>query len=141
MPYLDRNSFIALLGRLGSADDAEVLASAREIDRRVREGGVAWDDLLIPPPGAVAEVDEDSYRGAFTDDDLLDMGPPRRREGYGDDVALIDELLADPDLSAETRQELLDFKSDIAEGEFTDMDSRYLHDLHNRLTRRARRTA
>jgi hypothetical protein len=139
MPYLNRDSFIALLDRLGSTDDAEVLASAREIDRRMRESGVSWNDLLVPPPAGVK--DEDGYRGAFTDDDLLDLDPPRRAGGYGDDVGLIDELLAQPSLNAETRQELLDFKSDIADGEFTDMDSRYLRDLHNRLTRKARKSA
>ena len=51
-------------------------------------------------------------------------------EGGGQWRALIDELLANQDLAPETRQELLDFKSDMAEGEFTDMDAKYLRGLH-----------
>ncbi|WP_158044670.1 hypothetical protein [Skermanella pratensis] len=137
MPHLDRDSFIALLGRLGDPDEAEVLASAREIDRRVRESGLSWNDLLVPPQGA---VDED-YHGAFTDDDPLEVGPVRRPGGYPDDLTLIEELLSHDTLSPGARQELLDFKSDIAEGEFTDMDSKYLRDLHARLSRQARRSA
>jgi hypothetical protein len=97
MPYLDRASFIALLDRLGSADDSEALAAAREIDRRKRDAGATWADLL----------------------------------------ALIERLLADHDLSEDTRRELLDFRDDIAEGEFTEMDSRYLRNLEARLNRRS----
>lgn len=143
MPHLDRDSFIALLDRLGDPDEAEVLATAREIDRRVRESGVTWSELLAPPPSAPRGSGEsyDDYRGAFTDDDLFDIDQPRPREGYAGDTALIDELLANQDLAPETRQELLDFKSDMAEGEFTDMDAKYLRGLHARLTRQTHPTA
>ncbi len=143
MPHLDRNSFIALLDRLGDPDETEVLATAREIDRRVRESGMTWSELLAPPPSATRGSGEsyDEYRGAFTDDDLFDVDQPRPREGYASDTALIDELLANQDLAPETRQELLDFKSDIAEGEFTDMDAKYLRGLHARLTRQTHSTA
>ena len=70
MPHLDRDSFIALLDRLGDPDEAEVLATAREIDRRVRESGMTWSELLAPPPSAARGSGEsyDDYRGAFTDD-------------------------------------------------------------------------
>jgi hypothetical protein len=143
MPHLDRDSFIALLNRLGDPDEAEALAAAREIDRRVRESGLTWSELLVPPSSATGIKGEgyDNYSGAFTDDDLFDVVPPRAREGYGSDTALIEELLANQDLAPETRQELLDFKSDIAEGEFTDMDAKYLRDLYTRLTRQSRRSA
>jgi hypothetical protein len=143
MPHLDRDSFIALLGRLGDPDEAEVLATAREIDRRVRESGMTWSELLAPPPSAARGSGEsyDDYRGAFTDDDLFDVDQPRPREGYASDTALIDELLANQELAPETRQELLDFKSDIAEGEFTNMDAKYLRGLHARLTRQSHSTA
>ena len=75
MPHLDRDSFIALLDRLGDPDEAEVLATAREIDRRVRESGMTWSELLAPPPSAARGSGEsyDEYRGAFTDDDLFDV--------------------------------------------------------------------
>jgi hypothetical protein len=144
MPHLDRDSFIALLDRLGDPDEAKVLAAAREIDRRVRESGLTWSDLLAPPPSATdsgAQEDYEDVHGTFTDDDPFDINAPRRPENYRSDMALIDELLAHQDLTPETRQELTDFKSDIAEGEFTNMDAKYLRDLHARLTRRSSRSA
>jgi hypothetical protein len=144
MPHLDRDSFIALLDRLGDPDEAKALVAAREIDRRVRESGLTWSDLLTPPPSATgsgAQEDYEDVHGAFTDDDPFDIDAPRRPENYRSDTALIDELLAHQDLTPETRQELTDFKSDIAEGEFTNMDAKYLRDLHARLTRQPRRSA
>ena len=141
MPNLDRDSFIALLNRLGDPDEAEALAAAREIDRRVRESGLTWSELLVAPPSATSGENYDDYRGAFTDDDPFDTTPPRPREGYASDTTLIEELLTNQDLTPETRQELLDFKSDIAEGEFTDMDAKYLRDLHARLSRQHRHSA
>ncbi len=143
MPHLDRDSFIALLNRLGDPDEAEALAAAREIDRRVRESGLTWSELLVPPSSATGIEGEgyDNHRGAFTDDDLFDVTPGRPRESYGSDTALIEELLTNQNLTPETRQELLDFKSDIAEGEFTDMDAKYLRDLHARLSRQQRHSA
>jgi hypothetical protein len=141
MPNLDRDSFIALLNRLGDPDEAEALAAAREIDRRIRESGLTWSELLVPPSSATNAENYDDYRGAFTDDDLFDMTPGRPRESYGSDTALIEELLTNQDLTPETRQELIDFKSDIAEGEFTDMDAKYLRDLHARLSRQQRHSA
>jgi hypothetical protein len=144
MPHLDRESFIALLNRLGDPDEAEALAAAREIDRRVRESGLTWSDLLASPPAVTDEVSQEGYndvQGAFSDDDPFDIASPRRSGSYGSDTALIDELLTQQNLTAETRQELLDFKSDIAEGEFTDMDAKYLRDLYTRLTRQSRRSA
>jgi hypothetical protein len=141
MPNLDRDSFIALLNRLGDPDEAEALAAAREIDRRIRESGLTWSELLAPPSSATNAENYDDYRGAFTDDDLFDMTPGRPRESYGSDTALIEELLTNQDLTPETRQELIDFKSDIAEGEFTDMDAKYLRDLHARLSRQQRHSA
>ena len=118
MPNLDRDSFIALLNRLGDPDEAEALATAREIDRRVRECGLTWSELLAPQSSSTSSAGI----AANVED--------------GDDTALIDELLTNQDLTPETRQELLDFKSDIAEGEFTSMDAKYLRDLHARLNRR-----
>jgi hypothetical protein len=159
MPYLDRESFIALLDQLGSENDDEALAAARELDRRVRAAGIGWDELLTPE-----EDDEDDDEGAeedFEDEDededaddeafgeeageAEDMDledeearPPRAGAVEGeDDAALIDRMLGEFELSDETRQELLDLKQDIAAGEFTDMDRRYLAALETRLSKKA----
>jgi len=49
-------------------------------------------------------------------------------------LALIEKLLARPAASEAFRREMEDYKSDIAEGAFTDADRKYLHALHKRLS-------
>ena len=136
MPHLDRDSFIALLNRLGDPDEAEALAAAREIDRRIQESGMTWSELLTPPSSAAGGNRRiTTIIAAPSPMTTVRHSQPRPREGYASDTALIEELLTNQDLAPETRQELMDFKSDIAEGEFTDMDAKYLRDLHARLSR------
>ena len=50
MPFLDRDSFIALLERLGDTDDTKCLAAAREIHQRMSAAHLAWQDLLLHCP-------------------------------------------------------------------------------------------
>lgn len=59
-------------------------------------------------------------------------------EGAGSDaesLALIGQLLARRDVSQELRDELDGYKADIAAGEFTDADRRYLRAMHRRLSK------
>lgn len=128
MPHLDRDSFIALLDRLGDADDAAVLAAARAIDARVRDAGLDWNNLLVPPPAAAADEPEPMVGDAPPETD----GEPDAAE-CAHDLALIDALLARPSLSAETRTELEDMRQQITAGTHSRMDSRYLRGLHARL--------
>jgi len=162
MPFMDRDSFIGLLERLGSPDDAEALGAAREIDQRMKEAGLSWHDLLVPPPPPPGvntydapddddDEDGDAPRSARDDED--DDGPllgpdgdgegdeedeaPRRKaadpERWKEERALIEKLLAEHDLSAATRSELKDYRADIDEGDFAEMDARYLRALAARL--------
>lgn len=126
MPFMDRDSFIALLDGLGDPDDTTALANARAVHARLKEAGLSWDDLLVPPPGA-SDLDDDHEDAA-----PAVVTPTPDPDG---DAALIDRLLADYDLSATTRQELIDLKADIAVGEFTLQDSRYVRNLADRLSR------
>lgn len=122
MPFVDRATFIELLEKLRQDDDAEVLAAAREITKRMDEGGVAWDQILVDPD---AEDADDDFDEDLDDEPLGEAA---------DDSALIESLLAREDLSDEMREELEGYKDDIAEGEFTASDSRYLNALAKRLT-------
>jgi hypothetical protein len=156
MPFLDRDSFLALLAQLGSDNDEEALHAARELDRRVRAAGVQWDDLLMPEEGSEEFEDEDEEQEDEEEDE--DFGEEVGAEEYedvamdgedeqplvedtnqpipaGDSAELIDRMLGDFDLSDETRQDLLDLKQDIAAGEFTEMDRRYLDALYARLSK------
>jgi len=127
MPFVNRPSFIALLERLDDPDDAAVVAAAREIGRRLHEAGATWDDLLLAAEDGAPDT------GAFVEPATLD----RPADAADDDLATIDRLLARPGLSEATRQELDDMRADIAGGEFTARDRRYLRDLEARLSKQA----
>src|SRR6185503_14878055 len=59
MPNKDRESFLMLLERLGSADDAEVVKAARETAQRLAASGLTWEDLLRPPTSPTIELTGD----------------------------------------------------------------------------------
>ena len=154
MPYLDRAGFIELLDKLGSGNDAEVLAAAREIQRRIDTAEIGWHDLLVAAPGAAAidsleEYDDpDADIGGF---EIRDLGreadhpptdlppiPERLAITYSEELNLIESLLRRVNLSRETRRELMDLRADIAADDFADMDRTYLRDLAARLNARDR---
>lgn len=127
MPFLDRESFIRLLDSLGDPDDATALAAARTIHARMQDAGIGWDSLLVPPPGAAPAtgLDEDAPEERAPH-------PAAFSAGEEQDAALIERLLDMP-LSDDTRQELRDLRADLAAGEFTAEDSRYVRALAQRL--------
>lgn len=136
---LDRAELISLLETLGSDNDEEALAAARVLDAKVTAAGRSWNLLLSERIGAPAagtadedEVDQESA-------DLGDAGglaslPGDAAEKNAESLALIEKLLARPGHSEELRQELEDYKADIAAGEFTDGDHRYIRALSKRLS-------
>jgi hypothetical protein len=123
MPFLDRDSFISLLDRLGDADDAKTLSAAREIHQRMSAANLKWSDLLLPPDGADISATE-------TDAPLDRPAAP-----VGEDYALIDRILARTSLSQDTREEIAGLRADIDSGEFTARDRKYLQSLETRLSR------
>jgi hypothetical protein len=123
MPFLDRDSLIALLDRLGDADDAKAMAAAREIHQRVTAANLKWSDLLLPTDGGGTD--------AADGEALLD----RPAAPVSEDYALVDQLLARRDLSRDTREELTGLRADIDSGEFTARDRKYLQNLEARLGR------
>ena len=89
--------------------------------------------LLLPGIGA------ESADGGAAGYDLGDLGnldelPQDPAAKNAESLALIDKLLAKDDNSEEFRQELEDYKADIAAGEFSDGDHRYLRALCKRLS-------
>lgn len=122
MPLSDRTGFIALLEQLRQDDDAAVAAAARDITQRMEAEGLTWEALIVDP---AADDDFDDGEG----DDAVFI-PASDTAG---DSELIDNLLARDDLSDDTRDELMDYKQDIAQGEFTEADSQYLRALAKRI--------
>ena len=160
---LDRDGIIALLESLGSERDEDVVEAAREIHAQVTAAGVTWDALLAPDaaaedeaPGGTAEEEDEDAAGRveesedaaepaeadgedarFAEADGEDAAPAAPRDpGNKESLALIARLLAKSDISKDMRQELQGYKEDTAEGEFEDMDRKYLRALHARLTKR-----
>lgn len=133
---LDRDNVIALLGRLGSERDDEVLAAARELHQTIAAAGVGWDTLLVPPGGSdQTDPDEAADDEGDPDRDAERDLPPLAGDST-EVLALIEHLLAGGQLTAETAAELRGYQADIAAGEFTDHDARYVRDLYSRLSRK-----
>ena len=155
---LDRDHFLELLNKLSSRNDEEVLTAAREIGEQLSSAGLGWNDILLPPhaddeadDSAGWEEDHDAEWDGDADSDAADAAdaadaddgdlgdedpedPPVAETR--DDEARIDRLLAKYELSEQTREDLTDLKEDIAEGEFTESDRRYLQALEQRLSKR-----
>lgn len=121
---LDRDEVIELLEKLGSERDEEVLAAAREVHDRITAADASWEDLLV------AEQTDDSENDAPEEPEA----PAETTEDNAETLALIDKLLAKPDISDDFREELNGYKDDIAEGEFKAADHRYVRALYKRLS-------
>lgn len=154
-----RDSVIALLRRLEGEDDADVLSAARELNAKIAEMGVPWDELLVPddntPPqpvrygesGISPEHDEGEGEG---DDDIGDDGGTGDAATAGEssfepvgetaeDISRIEQIKAMPGISDSLREELDGFLEDIKENEFTASDRLYLQALQQRLAKRGRK--
>ncbi len=152
---LDRAQFIELLRKLGDEEDETVLTAGRDIHAQMTVAGVDWDDLLVPEHPDEPEEDDEEYEDDadldddeqyddLDDDDEDDQDDDLDDEDDEDERALTDEekaealslitRLLDKGVSADTKEELEEYKQDIDEGEFAAMDLRYLRALHKRLT-------
>jgi len=128
MAELDRSEVLGLLERLGSADDQEVLASARSLNARIGEAGLTWDDVLRANPHRL-EIDGDEN---FHDDDAA--GPELIVVGdKADDAKLIDRILARKGLSKELRESLAELKRGLNDGTTDASDRRYIRALARRM--------
>ncbi len=129
---LERDNVIALLKRLGSDQDEDVLEAARQVHAQITAAGMTWEDLLVPD---VAADEGDDAEFQDTEDETPEP-PAETAKKDTDSLALIDELLAKTGISEDLRKELENYKTDIAEGEFEEADRRYLLAVRNRLSKR-----
>ena len=60
----DRALLVELLNRLGSTDDAIVLAAARELHQKAAESGLSWDELLQPDQSDDVDESHESAEAA-----------------------------------------------------------------------------
>ncbi len=145
MAELDRQTLLDLLNRFDDADDATVTAAAREAQQALTEAGLSWDDVLVP--AEVETEDEDEYEEYDSDDEVVDADDddadgdtdnviPISAGEAREDLALIDRILRDHDVSEDTREELEGYREDIDAGEFTASDRNYLVALQKRLSKK-----
>ena len=115
----------------GTAEEEDEDAAGREeADEDAAESAEADEE-------AAESAEADGEDARFAEADGEDAAPaPARDRGNKESLALIARLLAKSDISKDMRQELQGYKEDIAEGEFEDMDRKYLRALHARLTKR-----
>jgi hypothetical protein len=136
---LNRNEVIELLKSLGSERDEEALEAARQLHERITAAGLTWEDLLEPDDDDFDDDDDSEEPDDDTEDgDPEDEAPdsPEERAGKNaESLALIDKLLARPGISDDFRQELEDYKADIAEGDFEAADHSYVQALYKRLSK------
>ena len=94
MANLDRPGIVELLGRLGAEDDATALAAARELNAKVSQSGLTWDQLLradLDTAGAETEH-EDAPRDE-TEEPAEEAGELSAAD-KAEALRLIDRLLA-----------------------------------------------
>ncbi len=128
---LERDNVIELLKRLGSDQDEVVLEAARQVHAQITVAGMTWEDLLVPD---VTADDGDDFEYQDAADETPEPSAETAKKD-ADSLALIDELLAKTDISEDFREELENYKTDIAEGEFEEADRRYLRAVHDRLSK------
>lgn len=142
---LERDTVIELLEKLGSDRDEDVLEAARALHTQIAEAGVHWQDLLVGDDDATPEdtadtpLDDDNVDTEEEEDEDEDMAVLEPVSNFTGDEAqtpeLIDKLLARQGNSEAFREELEDYKSDLASGDFTPSDHNYIQALYQRLSK------
>ena len=141
---LERDKVIDLLDRLGSEQDEDVLKAARALHSQITRAGIGWQDLLVGDEGAVQsapDVDDETdnedefVRGDPDDEDDIPETAVNFSHDESKTPALIDKLLARGGNSEMLREELEEYKSDLANGDFEPSDHRYIQALYARLSK------
>lgn len=142
---LDRDEVIRLLDQLGGDQDADVLEAARDLHAQITAAGLNWDELLMPDVDTTMDSTESDETAVETDEtdvpdhsdqDGDDAAPSAGKKGKNaETLALIEKLLAKPDRSDALREELEEYKEDIAQGEFNAKDHQYVRALYARLAK------
>lgn len=132
---LERQTVIDLLNQLGSEQDEDALAAARSLHAQITASALSWEDLLVPEDGDVEPDPEPEPEPIEPEDDFEEQPPLPPVGSDADTLDLIEKMLARPGISDMFREELEDYKTDIADGEFEESDHRYVHALYARLSK------
>lgn len=145
---LDRDQLIGLLEKMNGEDDSEVAAAARELHTHVTGAGVSWEEFIAYAEDDYEDDDDlsDDDDDEMTEAELSDSGvdpsdedadeTPVNDDEKAEALSIIDKLM--DDVSRDTREELKEYKTDIEEGEFEQMDLKYLRAMRDRLTKKSK---
>ena len=131
---LNREEFLVLLEKLSNSKEPDVLSIVDEINKKISNAGVTWDDLLVSSQGVeeVDKLDEDPV------DDVKDYEEPVSQPITKTEITEAKKLIQAINLIAKsdaTKEELAEYKEDLKEGEFDQMDLQYLRALKDRLSK------
>lgn len=129
MVELDRAGLVAALAKLSDPDDDAAVAAARDAAGIVADAGLDWADLIVPQDALTALTE--SAEVPVESDAAAEIDEAATNE---DAIVLIDRLLDRKNLYEGTREELLAYKQDIADGTFEPDDLAYLNALYARIT-------
>lgn len=127
-----RQLLVDTLRGLDAADDQEALSNARKAAGLVAEAGLDWADL-IAPTGGNGDLSSDFDHGSIDFDDDEEGAAPGAPV---DDIrlsALIQRLIQQDTISAETRSDLDDYAADLSAGRLEAADRAYIVALAARL--------
>lgn len=129
MADLDRAELLAALAKLADSDDTAAAAAGRVAAAMVADAGLDWSDIVVPESTIAALAPDPAPVAASTDAAAIGEATTN-----SDAIALIDRLLARANLYEGTREELVAYRKDIAEGTFDVDDLAYLNALYARVT-------
>ena len=131
---LERDDFLVLLEKLRSEEDGVILTTVNDINAKMSDAGVSWDDLLISQDDIQVEDGKDATdQEGETENDSGDTFEPLNDEEKREAESLIGAIRG-MKVSTATKKELDEYVEDIKEGEFELMDLRYLRALKERLS-------
>jgi hypothetical protein len=133
---LNRDEFLELLEKLSSTKKSDVLSIVEEINNKMSNAGVTWDQLLISSQAEeeeeVEEPDDDEVNN------IEDVEESKSQPISKTEITEVKKLIQAIDAiskSDATKQELREYEEDLKEGDFEQMDLQYLRALKDRLSK------
>ncbi|MBL6863892.1 MAG: hypothetical protein ISQ90_03805 [Rhodospirillales bacterium] len=133
---LNRDEFLELLEKLSSTKKSDVLSIVEEINNKMSNAGVTWDQLLISSQAEeeeeVEEPDDDEVSN------IEDVEESKSQPISKTEITEVKKLIQAIDAiskSDATKQELREYEEDLKEGDFEQMDLQYLRALKDRLSK------
>ena len=133
---LNRDEFLELLEKLSSTKKSDVLSIVEEINNKMSNAGVTWDQLLISSQAEeeeeVEEPDDDEVNN------IEDVEESKSQPISKTEITEVKKLIQAIDAiskSDATKQELRENEEDLKEGDFEQMDLQYLRALKDRLSK------